>query len=84
MKKHFRIAGQTISSRNAARPRTWKSPAGDDTTIYQVTKSGSECLFGNEDQSFRTMTAASKDKIFVWLDGRVHELQEIRRDRGRR
>ncbi len=78
MKKFFRIAGHTICGTfKRHSPTDVEITAFDATTTFKVTTSGRRVTVGNEDHSYNTMTARSKDKIFVWLDGRVYELQEF-------
>lgn len=78
VKKHFRIAGHNICGTfKRHSPADVEITACDDTTTFHVTKVGRRVRVDNEDYTFNTIAARKKDKIFIWLDGRVHELQEF-------
>jgi biotin carboxyl carrier protein len=78
MKRHYRISGHNICGTfKRTSPDDVEITACDDTTTFHVNRSGRRVTVGNQEHSFNTMAARSKDKIFVWLDGRVFELQEF-------
>lgn len=43
----------------------------------RLTKSGRQLILTGDRQRYRTITARSKDRVFVWIDGRIHELLEV-------
>ncbi len=50
---------------------------GEDKTLFTVSQNCQRIYLASLDKRFRAVTARNKDKIYVWLDGRVHELVEI-------
>lgn len=78
MKRHF-LLGDLLHSVTFQR----KSPSeveiivGEDKTQFTVSQNCQRVSLATPDKRFRAVMARSKDKIFVWLDGRVHELVEI-------
>lgn len=78
MKRHF-LHGENLYSVTFQRrsPSQVEIVVGEDKTLISVSQNCQRIYLASLDKRFRAVTARSKDKIFVWLDGRVHELVEI-------
>lgn len=83
MKRHF-LTGEAVHAVAFQRrsPSDVEIIVGDDKTLFKVTQNGQRIKLRSSEKLFRTVTARSKDKIYVWLDGRVHELTEIEETSG--
>lgn len=78
MKRHFLLSESLHSVTFQRRsPSDVEIIVGDDKTQFAVSQNCQRINLASQDKRFRAVTARSKDKIFVWLDGRVHELVEI-------
>ncbi len=78
MKRHF-LHGENLHSVTFQRrsPSEVEIIVGEDKTLFTVSQNCQRIYLASLDKRFRAVTARSKDKIYVWLDGRVHELVEI-------
>lgn len=78
VKRHF-LHGENLYSVTFQRrsPSEVEIIVGEDKTLFSVSHNCQRINLASPDKRFRAVTARSKDKIFIWLDGRVHELVEI-------
>ena len=78
VKRHF-LHGENLHSVTFQRrsPSEVEIIVGEDKTLFSVSQNCQRINLASLDKRFRAVTARNKDMIFVWLDGRVHELVEI-------
>lgn len=77
MRRTYRSGDAHLSATYHRRsPNEIEVLTNETTTALNVEARGQRLIIETKTKKYHAITARNKDKIFVWLDGRVHELQE--------
>ncbi len=83
MNRMYRMNDEVISSSVIHKgPETVEVSVDCADSTLKLTRSGRQLIFTGERQRYRTITARTKDRVFVWIDGRIFELAELEETSG--
>ncbi|MBK6765787.1 MAG: acetyl-CoA carboxylase biotin carboxyl carrier protein subunit [bacterium] len=83
MNRTYRLADEVVASSVLHKgPEAVEVTSDCAVSTLRLTRSGRQLIFSGERQRYRTITARTKDRVFVWMDGRIYELQELEETSG--
>lgn len=78
MSQSFRLGNQELTATIVHRsPDVIEVSRGDETAVFRCDCSGRQLILDGDRKRYRTLAARQKDRIFVWIDGRILDLLEV-------